>query len=74
MFADVAHCPEEFDGSPFVPAVEPCSGLSAGELGDPFFVVGSLTWLFVLISESEILKPFPNLMGRGSEMFSDFSH
>ena len=74
MFSDVAHRPEEFDGSHFVPAIEPCSGLRAGELGDPSFVVGPWRWLFVFISESEILKPFPNLMGRGSEMFSDFSH
>lgn len=74
MFADVAHRSEEFDGSLLVPAVEPCSGLRAGELGDPFFVVGSLSWVVVFISESEIVKPFPNLMRRGSEMFSDFSH
>ena len=74
MFSDVAHSPEEFDGSLLVPSVEPCSGLPAGELGDPFFVVGSLSWVFALISESEVLQPSSNLMGRGSEMFPDFSH
>lgn len=74
MFSDVAHRPEEFDGSHFVPAIEPRSGLRAGELGDPSFVVSSLSWGFAFISESEILKPFPNLMGRASEMFSNFSH